>query len=112
MFGVYVLFGFGGSPRYIWYSVQADFEVDGETVSVGGTVQCERNSFYQYVLSELDLPLGSSGLNYNASQGAFARRLETGGALIVKLSQCLLGSKCKRAQGYISRRLYSKHYLD
>ena len=81
---IFLYYGSGKWPRYVWYTVRADFEVDGEIVPVGGSVQCERASLFQFVFIQLGLPYGSSTVPYRVSTSFFARRLESGGVLIVQ----------------------------
>ena len=69
-------------PRYAWYSVHADFEVGGQTVSVGGTVECRRRWLRFFPITALLISPEPGGA-YAPSTRVFAQRLDTGGVLVL-----------------------------
>ena len=81
LFALYWITGGGEIPRYHWYSVRADFEVDGKIVSVGGTVECERKAPN---IPPFNWGTGP-GTPYWSSTEAFASRLESGGILVIRM---------------------------
>ena len=61
-----------GMPRYVWYQVRAELEVDGKPVTVAGTIKCSRT---------FDNVLRNS--RYPASSRILAKRLDDGGAILI-----------------------------
>ncbi|MDJ0942452.1 MAG: hypothetical protein QNJ30_03255 [Kiloniellales bacterium] len=77
--------GARGTPAYHWYSVRADFEVEGEAVSLGGVVECVRKGpdFFPYNFGS------GPGNLFNVRNRAFAAKLATGGVLLMSpLTAC------------------------
>ncbi|WP_436643040.1 hypothetical protein [Microbaculum sp. FT89] len=61
-----------GMPRYVWYQVRAELEVDGKPVTVKGTIKCSR-TFDNVLRNSL----------YPASSRILAKRLDDGGAILI-----------------------------
>lgn len=78
--GEYAASYFGWPPAYHWYSVQADFDVDGTPVSVGGVVECKRKGLG--ILAQW-FTSGPTGV-YRSGVHTFAERLQDGSVLMMK----------------------------
>lgn len=72
-------------PAYFWYRVDAQLEYRGETVDVGGVVECKRESsaLAGYFIP-VPRPRGAPLFKYQTNTLAFAKRLADGSAVIMR----------------------------